>query len=82
MKTTERRIKLIVFSLVISLTGLVMFSLPALACEFTFSYDRIEAPIGTVGEIGVRIEETHKRCTMDGPFDYQFNWERIINACE
>jgi len=59
-----------------------MFSLPALACEFTFSYDRIEAPIGTVGEIGVRIEETHKRCTMDGPLDYQFNWERIINACE
>ncbi|GAH21919.1 unnamed protein product, partial [marine sediment metagenome] len=45
--------------------------------EFTFNYERIEAPIGTVGEIGVRIEKTHQKCTMDDPLDYQFDWKGI-----
>jgi len=77
MRMIKRRIKLLAFSLAISLMGTAIFSLSALACEFTFNYDRIEAPIGTVGEIGVRVEKTHKKCTMDDPLDYQFDWERI-----
>jgi hypothetical protein len=77
MKMVKKRVKLLIFSLVLSLMGMAVFSLPALACEFTFNYDRIEAPIGTVGEIGVRVEKTHLRCTMDGSLDYQFDWEGI-----
>ncbi|GAH73085.1 unnamed protein product, partial [marine sediment metagenome] len=57
--------------------GVAIASLPTLACEFTFNYDRIEAPIGTVGEIGVRVEKTHKRCPMDDPLGYRFDWEGI-----
>lgn len=31
----------------------------------------------TVGEIGVRVQKTHKNCTMEDPLDYQFAWENI-----
>ena len=77
MKTKRRRAKLITFSLVLGLLAMIMISLPSLACEFTFNYERIEAPIGTVGEIGVRVEKTHRNCTMGDPFDYQFDWKGI-----
>ncbi len=77
MKTMKKRVKLLIFSLVLSLMGATIVSFPALACEFTFNYDRIEAPIGTRGEIGVRVEKTHGKCTMDDPLDYQFDWEGI-----
>ncbi|MCK4617694.1 hypothetical protein KAT45_02200 [Candidatus Aerophobetes bacterium] len=77
MKTKKKKVKLIAFSLVLGLLAMVMISLPSLACEFTFNYERIEAPIGTVGEIGVRIEKTHQKCTMDDPLDYQFDWKGI-----
>jgi len=77
MKTKKKKVELIAFSLVLSLLAMVMVSLPSLACEFTFNYERIEAPIGTVGEIGVRIEKTHQKCTMDDPLDYQFDWKGI-----
>lgn len=77
MKTMKKRVKRLIFSLVLCLMGMTIVSFPALACEFTFNYDRIEAPIGTVGEIGVRVEKTHPRCTMDDSLDYQFDWEGI-----
>ncbi len=77
MKTKKKKVKLIAFSLVLGLPAMVMVSLPSLACEFTFNYERIEAPIGTVGEIGVRVEKTHRKCTMDDSLDYQFDWKRI-----
>ena len=77
MKTMKKRVKLLIFSLVLSLMGVAIVSFPGLACEFTFNYDRIEAPIGTVGEIGVRVEKTHQKYTMDDPLDYQFDWEGI-----
>ncbi len=77
MKTKKKKVKLIAFSLVLGLLAMVMISLPSLACEFTFNYERIEASIGTVGEIGVRIEKTHQKCTMDDPLDYQFDWKGI-----
>jgi len=69
--------KLLTFFLVPILVGMVIFPFSALACEFTFSYDYIEAPVGTVGEIGIRVEKTHKKCTLDDPLDYQFEWEGI-----
>lgn len=77
MKMVKKRVKLLIFSLILSLMGMAIVSFPALACEFSFNYDRIEAPIGTVGEIGVRVEKTHRRCTMDDSLDYQFDWEGI-----
>jgi len=77
MKTKKKRVKLIAFSLVLGLLATVMVSLPSLACEFTFNYERIEAPMGTVGEIGVRVERTHRKCTMDDSLDYQFDWKGI-----
>jgi len=77
MKAMKKRAKLLAFSLVLGFMGVAIVSLPTLACEFTFNYDRIEAPIGTGGEIGVRVEKTHKRCTMDDPLDYQFDWEGL-----
>lgn len=77
MKTRKKRVKLLYFSLILGLTGMAIVSFPALACEFTFNYDRIEAPVGSVGEIGVRVEKTHRKCTMDDPLDYQFDWKSI-----
>ena len=77
MKTKKKKVKLIAFSLVLGLLAMVMISLPSLACEFTFNYERIEAPIGTVGEIGVRVEKTHRNCTMGDSLDYQFDWKGI-----
>lgn len=77
MKMMKKRVKLLCFSLVLGLMGTIVASFPALACEFTFNYDRIEAPVGTVGEIGVRVEKTHQRCTMHDPLDYQFDWKGI-----
>jgi len=49
----------------------------ARACEFCFSYEEIEAPLGTEGEIGVRVVKTHNRCTMESPLDYDFDGENI-----
>ncbi|MEA1964059.1 MAG: hypothetical protein U9O41_02915 [Candidatus Aerophobetes bacterium] len=62
-----------------SLAGALLFLIatPALACDFRFSYERINAPMGTTGEVGVQVEKTHKRCTMDDPLDYQFEGEHI-----
>lgn len=59
------------------LVGLLLGSLVAVACDFTFNYDEITAPVGTVGEIGVRVQKTHNNCTMADPFDYQFAWENL-----
>jgi len=75
MKQTKEKLLALVVGL--SLIGIILTSIPALACEFSFNYDRIEAPVGTEGEIGVRVEKTHNRCTMSDPLDYLFNWERI-----
>jgi len=73
----KRITKLLTFFLVPILAGMVILPLSVLACEFTFNYDYIEAPVGTVGEIGIRVEKTHKKCTLDDPLDYQFDWEGI-----
>jgi len=57
--------------------GLLLASVVAVACDFSFNYDQITAPVGTLGEIGVRVQKTHKNCTMEDPLDYQFAWENI-----
>jgi len=57
--------------------GLLFGAFAVSACDFTFNYDQITAPVGTVGEIGVRVQKTHKNCTMEDPLDYQFAWENI-----
>jgi len=49
----------------------------AAACDFYFSYSEITAPIGTVGEIGVRVQKTHNNCTLTSMDDYQFAWENV-----
>lgn len=73
----EIKVKMLGLALALSLIGITLTSIPALACEFSFNYERIEAPVGTEGEIGVRVEKTHNRCTMPDPLDYQFDWEHI-----
>jgi len=57
--------------------GLLLVSVVGAACDFSFNYEQITAPVGTVGEIGVRVQKTHNNCTMPDPLDYQFAWENI-----
>ncbi len=73
----KRTVRLIIFFLGSILIGMIISPFSVSACEFTFNYDGIEAQIGTVGEIGVQVEKTHKKCTLDDPLDYQFEWENI-----
>jgi len=77
MKKMKRVTRLISLSLGSILIGMMIFPLSALTCEFTFNHDRIEAQIGTVGEIGIQVEKTHNKCTLNPPLDYQFEWEGI-----
>jgi len=62
---------------VLATVGVLVAGLSAAACVFTFSFDRIEAPLGTFGEIGVRVEKDHNNCTLPSMDDYQFAWEGI-----
>ena len=50
--------------------SIALFSVGATACNFYFSYDSIAASIGTVGEIGIRVEKTHKKCTLTSMDEY------------
>jgi len=59
------------------LIGLILGAFAVSACDFTFNYDEITAPVGTVGEIGVRVQKTHDNCTMTDQLDYQFAWENL-----
>ena len=56
---------------------IVLGSTSGLGCEFVFSHDRILASLGTVGEIGVRVQKTHTRCTLSSMDEYQFAWENV-----
>lgn len=70
MRTTSR-----IFAMAALL--IVVASAAASACTFTFSHAEIEAPLGTVGEIGVRVQKTHNRCTLPDMDSYEFTWSRI-----
>jgi len=64
-------------SMFLVVVGLLLASVVTVACDFSFNYNQITAPVGTVGEIGVRVQKTHKNCTMENPLDYQFSCENI-----
>ena len=57
--------------------GVLALTLSAAACQFSFNYSEITAPLGTVGEIGVRVQKDHNNCTLTSMDDYQFAWEDI-----
>jgi len=61
----------------IAATLLLVTAASAVACEFQFNYASIAAPLGTIGEIGVRVQKTHNNCTLASMEDYQFAWENI-----
>lgn len=48
--------------------GLVSFG-----CDFVFSYKSVTAPVGTWGEVGIRVYKTHANCTLPNPYDYQLS---------
>ena len=77
MRRIMQKMRLLTFSMIMILMGAAVISVPVLACEFSFNYERIEAPVGTEGKIGVQVEKTHARCTMEDTLDYQFDWEHI-----
>lgn len=54
--------------MVLGILGLL--SLTASACSFQFNYASIQAPIGTVGEVGIQIRKTHGNCVLDSMDDY------------
>jgi len=56
---------------------LAAFALSASACEFYFNYESIAAPIGTVGEIGIRVQKTHAKCTLSSMDEYIIDGEGI-----
>lgn len=62
---------------VVAAALLAAFAMSAGACTFTFNYESISAPIGTVGEIGVRVQKTHAKCTLSSMDDYVIDGEGI-----
>jgi hypothetical protein len=54
-----------------------LFSVGASACTYTFSYDSIAAPIGTVGDIGIRVQKTHNNCTLSSMDEYAIEGQGI-----
>ena len=57
--------------------GLLLVALPGAACDFFFSYSVVESPLGTVGEIGVRVQKTHGRCTLPSNEEYRIDGENV-----
>lgn len=54
--------------MIVGMLGMLAFS--ASACTFQFNYASIEAPIGTVGEVGIQVQKTHNKCTLSSMDDY------------
>jgi len=61
----------------IALAALTLLALSASACTFTFSYESISAPIGTVGEVGIRVQKTHAKCTLSSMDEYVIDGDGI-----
>jgi len=66
-----------VLSLLAAATAVTMAAVGASACDFFFSYTEVTAPIGTYGEIGVRVQKTHNNCTLSSMDDYELAWENV-----
>ena len=56
---------------------LAAYAISASACTFYFNYESIAAPIGTVGEVGLRVQKTHAKCTLSSMDDYAIDGEGI-----
>ncbi len=63
-------------SIIAAIVLIIMFSTPVFACEFSFNYRSIEAPLGVTGSIGIRVMKDHHDCSMDG-MEYDFGWENV-----
>jgi hypothetical protein len=61
----------------IALGLLALLSLTASACSFQFSYASIQAPIGTVGEVGIQVQKTHNNCTLSSMDEYNIDGSGI-----
>jgi hypothetical protein len=55
----------------------VLFSVGTSACTYTFSYDSVSAPIGTVGDIGIHVQKTHNNCTLSSMDEYAIEGQGI-----
>jgi hypothetical protein len=66
-----------VTALIVAATSIALFAVSASACTFTFSYESISAPIGTVGEAGIRVQKTHANCTLSSMDDYVIDGDGI-----
>lgn len=64
-------------SLVIGAALAGAVGLVSLGCDFVFSYKSITAPVGTWGEVGIRVYKTHPNCTLPNPYDYQLSAEGV-----
>ena len=69
--------KKLVVSVFAAAIGVLALTLSAAACQFSFNFSQITAPLGTVGEIGVQVLKDHNNCTLPSMDDYQFAWENI-----
>jgi len=69
-----KKLTVSVLAAAITVLGL---TLSAAACQFSFNYSEITAPLGTVREISVRVQKDHANCTLPSMDDYQFAWENI-----
>ncbi|MBC7170491.1 hypothetical protein H5T54_06160 [Candidatus Bipolaricaulota bacterium] len=56
------------WTIAIALAGAV--GLASFGCDFVFSYKSITAPVGTWGEVGIRVYKTHANCTLPSPYAY------------
>lgn len=72
--TAKKTFLITIFSVLLLLFVGTQFSL---ACEFTFNYESIKAPQGTVGDIGIRVYKTHNNCTLQTMDEYNFESEKI-----
>jgi len=62
---------------IFSVLLLLLVAQTSLACEFTFNYESIEAPLATVGDIGIRVYKTHNNCTLQSMNDYHFESDKL-----
>lgn len=47
------------------------------ACVFYFNYQEIDAPLGIMGTIAVRVHKDHQNCSMGSDMDFFLDWSNI-----
>ncbi len=71
--TAKKIVTITIFSVLL----LLVVVQTSLACEFTFNYESVEAPLATIGDIGIRVYKTHNNCTLPSMDDYHFESDSI-----